>query len=157
MEYQLINPMYPRDEEAAVRNATGEKSYSNFYVEQGLLRSNFETLKEAYNRPIIETEFAIFIFYFSLMLSFLIFAFRTTSGRSWLIALVALGILNIVFGLFNAITGGETYMVMMLLTFGVIVAYLCSIFVNSKVKAHSGIFVCMFLFTFIWFVPVFVY
>ena len=59
MEYQLINPMYPRDEEAAVRNATGEKSYSNFYVEQGLLRSNFETLKEAYNRPIIETEFAI--------------------------------------------------------------------------------------------------
>ncbi|MCT4206192.1 hypothetical protein HZP44_15205 [Elizabethkingia anophelis] len=155
MEYQLINPMYPRDEETAVRNATGEKSYSNFYVEQGLLRSNFETLKEAHNRPIIETEFAIFIFYFSLMLSFLIFAFRTTSGRSWLIALVALGILNIVFGLFNAITGGETYMIMMLLTFGVIVAYLCSVFVNSKVKAYSGIFVCMFLFTFIWFVPVF--
>ncbi|KAF5307006.1 hypothetical protein FQR65_LT18497 [Abscondita terminalis] len=48
MEYQFINPMYPRDVEAAVRNATGEKSYSNFYVEQALLKSNFATLKEAH-------------------------------------------------------------------------------------------------------------
>ncbi|MCL1667184.1 hypothetical protein M2T82_03820 [Elizabethkingia ursingii] len=155
MEYQLINPMYPQDVEARVVAATGEKTYSNFYVEQALLKSNFTTLQEAHSRPIIEKEFVIFIFYFSLVLSFLIFAFRATSGRSWLIALVALGILNIVFGLFNAITGGETYMVIMLLTFGVIVAYLCSVFVNSKVKAHSGIFVCMFLFTFMWFVPAF--
>nr|WP_185150607.1 hypothetical protein [Elizabethkingia bruuniana] len=155
MEYQLINPMYPRDIEASVVSATGEKTYSNFYVEQALLKSNFATLKEAHSRPIIEKELVVFIFYFSLVLSFLIFAFRTTSGRNWLIALVSLGILNIVFGLFNAITGGETYMVMMLLTFGVIVAYLCSVFVNSKVKAHSGIFVCMFLFTFMWFIPAF--
>ena len=72
MEYQLINPMYPRDTDAAVRNATGEKSYSNFYVEQALLKSNFATLKEAHSRPIIEKELAIFIFYFSLVLSFLI-------------------------------------------------------------------------------------
>ncbi|HFK5571065.1 hypothetical protein BAX97_07335 [Elizabethkingia meningoseptica] len=153
MDYELVNPRMPSEINAATIAADGGKGYSKFYVEQATLKDTFRTLLRAYEDPVIEKDVSIFIFYFSLILSLLIFAFRVTSGKNWLIAAVALGVLNIVFGLFSAITGGLLYLSLMLVCFALITGYLILILFNDKVKGNSGAFVCMFLFSFTWFVP----
>lgn len=75
--------------------------YPKNYVPLRQLENAYNVISDAYASPKVTFDTMLVGFYFGLMLSLLIFSFRVTSGRSWLIGIVAYGIVAIVIGLVN--------------------------------------------------------
>ena len=97
----------------------------------------------------------IIVFLYSAFgLSILIFSFRVTSGKSWLIALVSTGVINIVYGIFTAIVGvGNMYAYLILFTILGIIFYFFLIYFNKKNLQLSRIALNLFLLSFIGIIP----
>lgn len=77
--------------------------YPKYYVPLSQLKSAYSKMSKAWVNPEADTKLLIGLLYFALGLSVLIFSFRVTSGRSWLIAAVSGGILVVITALISVI------------------------------------------------------
>lgn len=80
-----------------------KNNYSKFYLEKNILNHNYEKLLKSYEPIWSELDFSIVIFYIVFGFTLLVFSFKVTSGKSWLITIVVTVLLNIIFGLISAL------------------------------------------------------
>jgi len=152
-EYETDNSYNSYDYAAKVGN--DERKYSKYFVQQDVLKDKYDTVSEAHTDSFIKIEMILGFLYGAFGLSILIFSFRVTSGKSWLIALVSTGIINIVYGIFTAITGsGNLYTYLILFTILGIAFYFFFIYYNKKNLQLSRIALNLFLWSFIGIVPI---
>jgi hypothetical protein len=94
----------------ATKVGNEERKYSKYFIQQDVLKEKYDTVSEAHTDSFFNIEMILGFLYGAFGLSILIFSFRVTSGKSWLIAVVTTGVINIVYGIFTAITGvGNMY------------------------------------------------
>lgn len=114
--------------------------YNRFYVPEKQLHYSYKKIADSYNNPDINWTTFLISLYVAFGISLLVFSFRVTSGRNWLIALVSLGIINIVIGIITAIFSSEyVYLCGILLLFLTLVIYFLSVIYRKKSKGISGI------------------
>lgn len=138
----------------ATKVGNDERKYSKYFVQQDVLKEKYDTVSEAHTDPFFNIEMILGFLYGAFGLSILIFSFRVTSGKSWLIAVVSTGVINIVYGIFTAITGvGSMYAYLILFTILGIIFYFFIIYSNKKNLQLSRIALNLFLWSFLGIIP----
>jgi hypothetical protein len=90
--------------------------------------------------------------YLSFAFSLVVFSFKVTSARNWLIALIALGVIQIIFGIGTVFFSYNlTFPILILIYFLIICIYLSIIYVQKRGKRLSGILLNQIL----WLLPIF--
>ena len=145
---------YSMDAYEEVGNYENDKKYSNFFVEQNILKNKYHKVSDAHTDAFFDWEQILAFLYGALGISLLIFSFRVTSGKSWLIAIVCVGVLNIIFGIITFfLSFGVTYLYLVLITFGIIKLYLFKIYLQKKTIGFSKIALNLFLWVFAAMIP----
>ncbi len=163
-KYELITPYKPSDSTdsyyyndyvepayatTAVADYEAKKEYSKYFIEQNTLAHNYQEIAKAYVNSIFTQDTLLPFFYFGFGISLLIFSFRVTSGKSWLIAVVALGVLNLILGIFSALSGEFiTYTILMILFIAIAIIYYSSILISKKNQKISKIVLNLLLWLF---------
>ncbi|KOS05492.1 hypothetical protein AM493_05190 [Flavobacterium akiainvivens] len=120
------------------------------HVPYGELRYNYEKMYEAKYTPFIDYKSVILYLMAGFSFSLLIFSFRVTSGRSWLIALVSIFVGLMLVGLFAIMfSSGTSYAVMWLMITAGAAVYYFSVTTGKEGKGISDIMLncCIWLFT----------
>ncbi len=113
---------------------------NKYYVPEQSLKFAYSKIADSYVKPIIGWETYLISLYVALGISLLLFSFRITSGKSWLIAVVSLGVLNIIIGILSAISSSEyVYLISILVVFLILLIYFFVILYNNKGKKISAI------------------
>lgn len=97
-----------------IRKNGFDEEYFKHYVPAANLNYAYEKIADAWISPDIIIEKMLFPLYFAFGFSLLIFSFRITSGRNWFIALISLGIINIILGIFSAMFSTEKIYILLL-------------------------------------------
>jgi len=84
-----------------------EPKYSQYFVQQDILKEKYDIVSDAHTDHYIDYDALLIFLYIGLAISILIFSFRVTSGKSWLISVVIIGVLNILSGIFAATLSEE--------------------------------------------------
>ena len=138
----------------ATKVGNEERKYSKYFIQQDVLKEKYDTVSEAHTDSFFNIEMILGFLYGAFGLSILIFSFRVTSGKSWLIAVVTTGFFSIVYGIFTAITGvGNMYAYLILFTILGIIFYFFLIYYNKKNLQLSRIALNLFLWSFIGIIP----
>jgi hypothetical protein len=138
----------------ATKIGNGERKYSKYFVQQDVLKDKYDMVSEAHTDSFFKIEMILGFLYGAFGLSILIFSFRVTTGKSWLIAVVTTGVINIVYGILTAITGvGDMYAYLILFTILGIIFYFFLIYFNKKNLQLSRIALNLFLWSFIGIIP----
>lgn len=138
----------------ATKVGNEERKYSKYFIQQDVLKEKYDTVSEAHTDSFFNIEMILGFLYGAFGLSILIFSFRVTSGKSWLIAVVTTRVINIVYGIFTAITGvGNMYAYLILFTILGIIFYFFLIYFNKKNLQLSRIALNLFLWSFIGIIP----
>ena len=138
----------------ATKVGNEERKYSKYFIQQDVLKEKYDTVSEAHTDSFFNIEMILGFLYGAFGLSILIFSFRVTSGKSCLIAVVTTGVINIVYGIFTAITGvGNMYAYLILFTILGIIFYFFLIYFNKKNLQLSRIALNLFLWSFIGIIP----
>ena len=125
---------------------------NKYYVPEKALQYAYSKIADSYVKPIIGWETYLLSLYVALGISLLLFSFRLTSGRSWLIAVVSLGVINIIIGILSAISSSEyVYLIAVLILFLVLFIYFFVIIYRNKGKKLSAITINAML----WMLPAF--
>ena len=133
----------------ATKIGNGERKYSKYFVQQDVLKDKYDIVSEAHSDSFFKIEMILGFLYGAFGLSILIFSFRVTTGKSWLIAVVTTGVINIVYGILTAITGvGDMYAYLILFTILGIIFYFFLIYFNKKNLQLSRIALNLFLWSF---------
>lgn len=134
-----------------VINVIGNHTYifPKYYVPLKQMEDSYSDISKAYSNPTVDENFLLVVLYFSMCFSLAIFSFRVTSGRDWIIALLAFGVTALITGIFQITFSssigyshtthyqGNFYWIMWLL----IVAVLMILFLTQKdKKGRSAIF-----------------
>ncbi|MBN8642605.1 MAG: hypothetical protein J0L86_12405 [Flavobacteriales bacterium] len=115
--------------------------YYKYYVPENRLNYNYDKISDSWTNPTFRFETLLISLYFGLALSLLIFSFRVTSGRNWLIAVISLGVINIVFGIIAAISREDLVYPTLLFLIGLLaVIYFFLTLSRKKSKNISAIF-----------------
>lgn len=77
-------------------------AFPKYHVPFTQMDTAYSRISEGWNKP-YDPELITFIFYFAIGFSLLIFSFRVTSGKSWLISAVVLGIAGLIIFIFTII------------------------------------------------------
>ncbi|MDI9257023.1 hypothetical protein [Flavobacterium sedimenticola] len=110
------------------------------YVPADELEYNYEKIANTYTNPTVSSQMLLAFLYLAIGLSILIFSFRVTSGRSWLIALISMGVLNIIFGILSVVFRFESfYLIALLATIIILFTYFMVVIKRQKAKGISGI------------------
>lgn len=129
--------------------------YSKYYVQQDVLKKKYNTVSNAHTDSFFEYEAILAFFYGALVFSILIFSFRITSGKSWLISVVVTGVLNIIYGVFTAVTGvGILYSYLMLFTLFAFIVYFLVIYSKKRKLEFSRIVLNLMLWSFFAIIPI---
>jgi hypothetical protein len=121
------------------KNVTME--YYKYHVPESRLNYNYGKISDSWVNPTFRLETLLISLYFGLGLSLLIFAFRVTSGRNWLITVISLGVINIVFGIIAAISREDLVYPTLLFLIGLLaVVYFFITLSRKKSKNISAIF-----------------
>lgn len=137
------------------RNSRGTKfEFYKYYVPEDQLSYNYSKLANAHEIPDANFKTLLIPLYVALFLSLFIFSFRVTSGRTWLIALIGLTLINIVFAIGNAFVpnGADNYVYPAAL---LLLASLLFILLQTKIakgyqKGYSGVYLTVVL----WMLPI---
>ncbi|WP_395062285.1 hypothetical protein [Flavobacterium sp.] len=114
--------------------------FNRYYVPEKQLNYAYDKIAQSWNNPSTNLESFLIAFFVSIGLSLLLFSFRVTSGKNWLIAVVSLGIINIVVGIISAFASSEYfYFGIILLLFIALFIYFLVVISNKKGKGISGI------------------
>ncbi len=128
--------------------------YFKHYVPAANLNYAYAHIADCWVTPDIRADVLLFPIYFAFGFSLLVFSFRVTSGRNWLIAGISLGVIAIVFGIISAIFKTEIiFLILADLLF--ISLFLHFIYITNKKrdKGVSGITLNAILWTFAGFIP----
>lgn len=133
------------------RDNTGtEQEFYKYYVPEKKLNFNYARMADAHEDPDVNLETLIIPVYFALALSLLILSFRVTSGRSWLIGLIAVIILNIILGIFSVIISSSfTYGIGYCVAFVIVSVLFFNTVGQNRTKGYSGVVLNLFL----WLLP----
>ncbi|TPD72135.1 GyrI-like domain-containing protein [Flavobacterium microcysteis] len=114
--------------------------YSKYYVPFNALTKSYGKISRAYENPVVNLEFIMSLFYFSIGLSLCVFSFKITSGRNWLIAFVTLGLFGIISGIISVIISHSmTFPIIYILLFLGLLFYFAIILKAKESKGITGI------------------
>jgi len=156
-KFELINPNSPIAEKrgaysestVAYKTYATAKSYSDYYIEHNILEHNYEEISDAYTDTIFKLEPFLVLFYCVFGFSMLIFSFRVTSGRSWLIALVSYGIFNIVIGIISGLSEEFiTYPILVVISFIAVACIFLSVVLAKKTKSKTTVLLNLIIWLF---------
>lgn len=117
-----------------------EYVYSKYYVSHNALLRSYGKISNSWEHPDVNPEMLFSFFYFAMGLSLLIFTFKVTSGRNWLIALVSFGIVGIIIGILSILNlSGYTFSILATIVFVGLLVYFIIICKTKKNKGISGI------------------
>ncbi|UMY64430.1 MULTISPECIES: hypothetical protein [unclassified Flavobacterium] len=124
----------------AVRTVDGQDYvYNKYFVPGDNLEVSYQELRKSYRDKYDIFDWLIAVFYVSAILSLLIFSYRVSSGRNWLIALITTGVLGITETLLAVVfSSGDSFLVMILLTVIIFNIYFARIWREGR-KKWSGI------------------
>ncbi|OIQ16885.1 MAG: hypothetical protein BM557_09035 [Flavobacterium sp. MedPE-SWcel] len=129
--------------------------YPKHYVPLSQIKKSYKKISSAYVRPDIDIETLLFYLYFSLCLSMAIFSFRITSGKSWLIAIVATGIIGIITGIISIIfSWDDTFFVTWSIIIICLLVYFYSNTYKGLAKDNSAIVLNIILWLTLWLIPI---
>lgn len=152
-DYTIINKSasqdyYPYDEAATVEYASPndtipvvsvKQASSSYYVPYNALKYPYQDIAKAYQHPTIDLDAVYFYLYFAIGLAIAIFSFKVTSGRNWLIALVSLGVISLITGIFSVMSGGTTFLIFyILIFFGLLIHFFSTLSLRTG-KGITGI------------------
>ena len=154
-EYEATNRYDYRDQRFQPYTNYDTDKYSHYFVQQNVLKEKYDIIADAHTNAYFNYEVLVFYLYSALGLSLFIFSFRVTSGKSWLIALVAIGVLNIVYGIFSAASSSIlTYLFFIFATIIGLSIYYLVIFTGKKTIQYSRIALNMLLWSFTYCIPI---
>lgn len=142
------------DYETAEAVTDYKNKYSKYFIQQDVLKSKYDIVSDAHTDDFIKMEMIISFLYGALGFSLLVFSFRVTSGKSWLIAIVTAGIINMVYGVITVVTNtSNLYLYLILFTIIGILVYFLIIFFNKKSLQLSRIALNLVLWSFTTIIP----
>ncbi len=160
MEYEKIGrekPYFATPETLSnsnVRITTSTSRDYNYYVPQNNLKSGYDLISQSWKKPIIDLDLLRILLYVGTGFSLLLFSFKVTSGRSWIIALICIGLLWIVTGVFSIIIqSGFTFIFFWLAVIAFLLIYFFTIITKNKGKKISDIVLNLMLWSFGGFLP----
>ncbi len=128
--------------------------YYKTFVPADQLEYNYQRIAYTYVSPSVSLELFLGFFYLALGISMVLFSFKVTSGRYWLIALVSMGVLNILLGIFAATFSSEYFYFWSLLLFTLaLFAYFAIVVARRTSKGISGTTLNALLWLFPAFIP----
>lgn len=117
-----------------------EYVFPKYYVPLMQLKESYATIAKAYIHPELDTNLFFVYIYFALACSLLIFSFRVTSGKSWLIAGVTLGITAMLSGIFSLIVSSAMmYYIFWVVVTVIITIHFIGICMSQKVKGYTRV------------------
>jgi len=132
-----------------------EQIYSKYYVPFDAIHNSYYSIIKGYEDPDINFESVTFFFCFTICLSIIVFSFKVTSGKNWLIALVSLGIVGITAGIITVLTRYDTaFSIIYVFVFGCLTFYFLVIQSSKTTKGISVITLNQMLWMFPAFFPV---
>ena len=134
---------------------TTQYVYNKYYVAADELNFSYNKISQSWNNPIIDFEYFLVVLYFAFALSIILFSFRVTSVRNWLIALVSTGLIGIIVGVISAIFSNEYFFIGSVATL-ILILFIYFLWITYKKidKKISGITLNGLLWLFPSFVPV---
>ncbi len=126
-----------------------------YNVPQNALVSAYWKISKSWEDPIIETGLIYTLLYLAITMAMLIFSFKVSSGRNWLIALISTGVLFIITGILSALSGsGITFLVFWLLAIATFMIHFFITLGKNKGKNISGISLNLMLWSLAGFLPI---
>ncbi|MGC4039342.1 MAG: hypothetical protein QM710_00710 [Flavobacterium sp.] len=127
--------------------------YYKYYVPAAELEYNYDKIATVYVNPSVDSELVLLCLYFAVCLSILLFSFKVTSGKNWLITLISLGVSNIILGILTIITSSEfIYVGGLILLFLALLIYFIAKVTAKTTKGISAIILNAIL----WLLPAFI-
>lgn len=137
---------------ASIENQQYE--YYKYYVPESQLNYNYNKISDAWNNPDINFETILIALYFAFGLSVLIFSFRVTSGKNWLISVVSVGVLGILFGIISILIKWDyTFPILVISTILFAIIYFAITLSRNKSKNVSGVMVNVMLWSILGLLP----
>lgn len=153
-EYETNNYNRYSDFVTAVESPASGK-YSKYYIQQNVLKEKYNVVSEAYEDSYFKPEMLLTFLYVAFGFSILLFSFRVTSGKSWLIGLIAVGVINIVYGIFTAVaSSGLLYAYLIVFTIIGVLVYFFVVYSNKKSIEYSRIALNLSLWSFALIIPI---
>jgi hypothetical protein len=138
---------------ASVEEASIDQK-TKYYLPQNILKDKYEQILKAWEDPIIDLELLRVLLYVGVGFSLLLFSFKVTSGRSFIIAMVSIGVLWMLLGIISILSSsGTLFLIFMLVLISVFAIYFFTIVSKNKGKKISGIVLNLLLWTFGGFFP----
>jgi hypothetical protein len=136
-----------------IKNVNGQTYiYSKYYVSHQSLSKFYNKVSAAWQNPLLDWTFIMIMLYLSFAFSLVVFSFKVTSARNWLIALIALGVIQIIFGIGTVFFSYNlTFPILFLIYFLLICIYFSIVYVQKRGKRLSGISLNQIL----WLLPIF--
>ena len=132
-KYELPSPSSERD-------IYQSHSYAKYYVPQNSLESNYTEIATAWNKPFVDFGLTMFMLYFALALSLLIFSYKATNLRNWLFALVAMGCLWILTAATGTLSGkADAFYIFWFVAIAAFIAHVAVTVSRNLKKGFSGI------------------
>lgn len=134
---------------------------NGYYLPYYGLKSGYEKIMKAYMDDEVQEAFILVSICFALGISLLVFSFRSTSGKSWLIAFVSIGLILFINGILSVSADSLIYtsfsskIGLVFYMFVLLILFFCEIISviiknnNKKKKGRSDIYINHL----IWFIP----
>lgn len=139
-----------------VKTLNGENYlFAKYYVSHKSLEKFYLKVANSWENSLLDIQIIIIMLYLNFAVSIVVFSFRVTSARSWIIALISMGLVSIFVALASFVFYyGLTFPLLYLLYFCAIVTYFAYIYVRRKGKGYSAIALNQFLWLSMAFLPV---
>ncbi len=146
----------PTENSMVVDSATvaTENSDSTYYVPQNNLKNGYRNIYQSWEDPLVDFNLLRVLLYVSIGFSMLLFSYKVTSGRNWIIAIVCVGLLWMLTGIASIIIQSSlTFLFCWLAVMTFLLIYFFAIVAKNKGKKISEIILNLMLWSFGGFLP----
>lgn len=155
-DFNLISPYNINNEDSHYSylynykpNGRGGYDKAEYYLQFNELKDGYERVLNAYKDPLLNPVALLIVLCVSGGFSLLVFSYRVTSGKAWLIASVSLGIFMFIDMLVSLMGGVIWYCIILLVLFVVQLIYILTKNSKGERKGRSDIYMNHLL----WFIP----
>jgi hypothetical protein len=127
----------------------------DYYVPQLNLANGYRNIYQSWEKPVIDLDLLKILLYLGIGFSLLLFSFKVTNGRSWIIAVVCVGLLWILTGIMSIIAkSGLAFTIFWLGVISFLLIYFFTVIATNKGKKISDIVINLMLWSFGGFLPI---